>query len=1142
MISMKQVMAISRAETLITRRLARYWVFLSLSYLAALFIYFLYSAMHYFSSYSATAGAVSPRFLLSVIGLFYSIIFIVGTIFLAFDIRARDKRERMIEVLDSRPYSNLELVTGRFLGIFIPAWIPIVVLVVLLEIMGFTLKGIGFPIGEPIEIFSLISFVFLMAIPTLSFAIALVFFVTLLARNRIVAAVILLVLLIGLYYWSMGWLPSIYGDLFDISGFGATFFTSEIVPRLATPEGWVQRFSVLFAAFSLLGFSAAVHPRFDGGSRLKLTVGSIIIMIFAFSLTGALYYQKVGDIRTMETWKEAHAALSDEIVPDLKNITGNIEITPGKDLLLDLDITFGAPDKGPLQKALFTLNPGQEVKSVVDSSGKSMIFTHENGLLELRLPQTLGPGEETTVHLTVEGLPDDRFAFLYSAFDLVTSTGLELGDVPLLGVAPCIFEKDFVALMPGLRWLPVSGPEKDRDDPRIRTVDFFDVDLKVDLPKGWLAAGPGRRHKVEGNNNGVSFRFSPPAPLPELALIASRFETRAMEVEGVTLEVLIHKKHMKNLEVLAETGEKIQEWVGDCFREAKEFGLGYPYDALTLVEVPNYLRSYGGGWRMDTVMAPPGMLLMRETGFPTARFDSAFRNPEDFKGREGGIQQAKWERLQTFFKNDFLGGNVLTGASRNFFRYQTSATGPESLALNFVMETLSGLLLADTKGYFSAHMFTENQTDSVISNVLINYFQRRGIGETISSATISTRTTSRPVIWEKALEVSLKDMDLWKDPADSIDVLTLKGYAISDSIFNILGREKTASLLATICNNYRGKYFSIDDMIKVGKDLGYDIDELFGDWIGSTELPGFIVSEAKGYRIPDDDNGNPRYQLLFTVRNDEPVPGAFRFAYYYSGENQPSELTASESMRLEGRHSIQYGTVVSRPPNMFFLVPYLSLNRGVFNITMNPIDHDSFVKKDPIEGIKEIPWEIPASNSIVVDDLDEGFSILEEEKKKGLRIKSQKNGDMETDQGLPYISLNIVPYGFPLSGEWSRMTSTSTWGTYRHTTAVINSGKGSKKALFATSLPNDGTWDLEFHLPMKAIFPGKRWGTWHVIVRDSNGDQHEVRFDSEAGNEGWNLADKLNLPKGKVTIELSDKTDGNLIVADAIRWTPSAGN
>ena len=106
---------------------------------------------------------------------------------------------------------------------------------------------------------------------------------------------------------------------------------------------------------------------------------------------------------------------------------------------------------------------------------------------------------------------------------------------------------------------------------------------------------------------------------------------------------------------------------------------------------------------------------------------------------------------------------------------------------------------------------------------------------------------------------------------------------------------------------------------------------------------------------------------------------------------------------------------------------------------------------------------------------------------------------------------------------------------------VIRTGIGRKKATFTTSLPNDSTWDLELHLPMKGVFPGRRWGTWHIMVRDSHGDQREIRFNSEAASEGWNLAEKLTLPEGKVTVELSDKTDGGLVVADAIRWSPSIG-
>lgn len=1135
MIRMKQVMAIARAETRITRRLARYWVFLGLACLIALITYATISVVHgLYSSYSGTIGVIAPRFLLSASGLRYSLIFLVGTIFLAFDVRARDNRERMSEVLDSRPYSNLELVAGRFLGIFLSSWIPIVVLIILFELLGLILTGLDLPIGEPIEIFSIFSFVFVMAIPSLSFAIALVFFITLLVRNRLVAAVILLIL-IGISYWATFWLPGVYGRLFDIIGVSGWNFSSDIVPRIATPEGWMQRFSVLFIAFSLLGFSAAVHPRLDGGSRRKLIAGSIMVMVLAFFLTGGVYYKSAGDIRIMETWKEAHAAFTDEVVPDLKKVTGKIKIIPGNDLSLDLDITFGAPDEGPLQKALFTLNPGQEVKSVSDSSGNSMTFTHEKGLLEVSLPQPLGPGEETILHFAIQGLPDNRFAFLESAVNLATLR-LTQASILLFGADPSVFDKAFVALMPGLRWLPVSGPEKGRDDPRIQAVDYFNVDLKVDLPKDWLAAGPGQRHKVEGNIDGTSFRFSPSAPVPEVALIASKFESRAMEVEGVTLEVLINKRHKKNLEVLAETGGKIREWIGDRLRETKEYGLDYPYDAITLVEVPNILRSYGGGWRMGTTMAPPGMLLMRETGFPTARFDSAFRKPERFKDKEGGIQQAKWERLKIFFANDLSGGNILSGGARDFFLYQTSAKGPEGLALNDVMETLSSLLITETRSYFSVHLFLDGAGLNRAAGVAVNTYARDPSRETSIVDTAIGSVASRPEVWDHALGISLRDMDPWEDPARTVDILILKGDAIARSILDTLGHETTGQLLASIRDSHRGKSFSLNDMVEAGKALGHDLTEILGDWLGSTDLPGFVCAETKIYRISDSEDGNPRYQMLYTIRNDESAPGLFRLDYLYMEEGGKRNMVNSDPICLSGKSAIRFGKIVSKPPVAIYLNPYLSLNRGPIYLPITWQDLGKIEKTEAIDGLEDLPYSLPQENYIVVDDLDPGFSVIEEKKAKGLRLIARDDKEVSLDQGLPITNIYRIP------SDWSRAVYTSSFGKYRQTFAVVRKGEGEKKAVFKTDINQPGQWILELFFPYRqSIMPGRKWGTYHLVITDGNGDPHEIKFDSNAAAMGWNLVENIDLPQGETSVTISNKTDGQFIVADAIRWSPSAG-
>ena len=70
-------------------------------------------------------------------GFRYLVIFIIGSIFLGFDVRARDQRERVAEVLDSRPYTNLELMVGKLVALLAASWVPLVVLAILLDGLGF---------------------------------------------------------------------------------------------------------------------------------------------------------------------------------------------------------------------------------------------------------------------------------------------------------------------------------------------------------------------------------------------------------------------------------------------------------------------------------------------------------------------------------------------------------------------------------------------------------------------------------------------------------------------------------------------------------------------------------------------------------------------------------------------------------------------------------------------------------------------------------------------------------------------------------------------------------------------------------------------------------------------------------------------
>jgi hypothetical protein len=387
-------------------------------------------------------------------------------------------------------------------------------------------------------------------------------------------------------------------------------------------------------------------------------------------------------------------------------------------------------------------------------------------------------------------------------------------------------------------------------------------------------------------------------------------------------------------------------------------------------------------------------------------------------------------------------------------------------------------------------------------------------------------------VWEAALEVALKDLETSEDPARTINILTLKGGALARSLLDDLGQEKTAALLGQLLLHHGGGTFAREDLVAAGREIGVDLEETLEEWLAMTALPGFVGEKARAVRLPDGEDSSPRYQLTVRVRNDEPVPGLIRVAYW-QGQGRDAFRQQSEPIRLEGPGAIDYGVVLSQPPTVVVVEPYLSLNRDAFRVELGTVDEETIVRQDAFEGVREVPWDRPGDELITVDDLDQGFSITEGDGRRGVRLDSRTE-DENLDQGLPAQNLGAPP------ARWSRFASASAWGRYRHTTAAVRPGAGKKLAVFTAELPHAGSWELEMHLPSKRRFFARSWGEWSLEIVDGSG-RNQVSFDSNAASQGWNSVGAFEVDGGEVSVELSDKAKGQVVVADAIRWRPSSG-
>ena len=267
-----------------------------------------------------------------------------------------------------------------------------------------------------------------------------------------------------------------------VSALGA--IGSDVLPTVTTGPALVQRLALWVISAGLITLAAALHPRPDGGSKSRrVALGSTLVAIGALTI-GTLVWQAQAGMTESREWREVHEARQGEPRPDIERIDGTVTIDPGRRIDLDLRIHVQAPPDRSLNSLLFTFNPDLEVESV-RTGGADATWTHEAGLLEIVPAMNLRAGAETVVELVAGGAPDSGFGYVDSEIDVFAGNNMN-AQIALLGTATSIFSRRYVALMPGGRWLPYAGTDIPNGDPRARPADFFELDLEVEVPEGWL--------------------------------------------------------------------------------------------------------------------------------------------------------------------------------------------------------------------------------------------------------------------------------------------------------------------------------------------------------------------------------------------------------------------------------------------------------------------------------------------------------------------------------------------------------------------------------------------------------------------------------------------------------------------------------
>ena len=1111
----KSFAAVFLAEVRTTRRLARAWVFGILAVVTTCIGYLYFTALHASMSNVMPSVVTSPRFLVDSFGGYLLWFLMAAAVFLGFDIASREQRERIADAFHTRPVSNIGLLAGRLAGVVATLAAPIVAFLVISQGVGALGQAFDWPIRATFEPVSLGVFLAVDAFPALVLWVAIVFLLAAVLRSRLAVAVAAFSLL-ALALWSLSRAP---GWLAECIAFAPDRLVSDLVAAVPDAATFVQRLAVVAVAASAVVFAAVCLPRPDTGSRVRRLAAATMLLGGGTAGIAAVVVQAHADLATRAHWRAVHESVQGAST-DIRSITGEVQIDPGRALNIDVSLTVAVTDETS-PDLWFRFNPGMVTLEVLVDD-RPVAFEHRDGLLRTDLPADAD--DEATVTVRAAGIPDPEFAYVDSATDY----RMIAGSNPLknLGTEATLFERSYVALMPGGHWLPgtATGVPSTRD--------FATVDLVVQVPEDWLVAGPGRRESLGGGR----YQFAPEAPVTQIALLAANFERFATTIDGIELELLLSPRHTAPISYFEESTQAISEALAGILRDADALGLPYPYDALRMVEVPAPLRGYGGGPRMETTLALPGLLLLRERGFPTAHFGATTFSTDAPRGTE------RLDQLREFFREDRHGADPFAGLARNLFLHQTGARGSTAVAVEYLCQALASRLLDDADGYFSAHIFASSPSVRSLLTGSITSFVTGGSGIVSGDVFAPVRP---PSVWERALGTPLKDLDTL-EPSQAINILTMKVDAVAATLFDGLGRGTVARLLAELRKRYRGASFTARDFERVAEEIGVDLPGLLGDWLHDASLPGFMASSVRTERLADSDRGRPRYQLRVDVYNGEDVPGLFRLRYR-SGDDPT--VRKSDPIRVPGRAAMEAGLVTQAPIHELWVAPYLSLNRHEFPLRVPETDANTASAAAPFAGARPSDWRPVPGRGIVVDDLDPGFSATAPPR----RDSSASGFGYDTDEGLP-VYQHVDPV---LEAHWSRQEQPTSWGRYRHTIARVTPGEGDREATFSTVLPEAGRWRVDYFLPnldvgystrtrsrfeltadIELTSPGEagpRLGNYDMRI-SSGGSVHPVEFDASAAEPGWTTLGRFDLAAGEVSLVVTNRTDGRTVIADAVRW------
>ncbi|WP_439184513.1 golvesin C-terminal-like domain-containing protein [Carboxylicivirga taeanensis] len=1047
----------------------------------------------------------APYFNMWLLNIAQSVI----AVFLSADFLGRDKKLDTTEAFYVRSMSNSDYVIGKTLGVLK----VFLLLNALVMLSAFLFSTVANEVAIPWT--SYLFYPLLMSLPTLIFILGLSFFTMTLIRNQAVT----FVLLLGFIALSLFYLGNKYSGLFDVLGFYTPFMRSDFTgfQNLTLLIGH----RLIYFALGLMLILATIWrlPRLEQQrfNRVFLLLGMALLLLVAVGSTWQVLNSSWESSRLLTRIQE----LNSQLKPSSYQIDSyELELKhQGSTIACNVQLVITKHADKPMDLVL-ALNPGLQVRDC-RMGQESLHFEQDNHLLRVELPDDFK--QKGTIELAYEGVVLD--AAMYADINAETRLGENRTDPLLAGKQYSFIQPDYLLLTRESNWYPVVATKQ-----YWTQYPFTSMLLKVSTQGHLKVISQGQCDSLSAGN----YQFTPEQPQNAYSVIVGDFEKHSIVIDSVEFNLFHHRAHDFYKEHFTEIGDTLPQVIktikGDFERK---LGLRYPYKRFSVVEVPINMYSYLRNWNLATENCMPEMVLFPENGGGTWQNDLANNRHRVNRRTERSNEERSEKELQVEVLKNYLGDNFIAPSRFFFGRREEGERHVENWGRYQVFPL-----------YFTYTNRIIETGYSLLTIALENYLHQR-LGE-VQRRDLGGLSSNDEVI------LKLRDNSL-QTLIDKEDVNTLGNVFASkgSQLFSNLKVNMTQSNFDRQLDDLLMKKRFVNEELTnftraINAITSTDFKTVYHNWLNESYSPAFLFSTVDVAEVKDGNwmryflktsianKGNADGIVAFTIREGMQRGGRGRFR----GRAQTDAAQDNEqSFVIKAGQTYELGFLLDAEPREVVVNTFLAANiPSNQTLTINETGQTNY-KMDFFEGIRESARTLSYTNQreIIVDNEDEGFSMVNTGESRTLKDwwASRQNEEQESS------TYGMVRFWNP-PVKWEPVAGDKFFGEYVKSAVYKRKGSGEGYVAWKVHLAEPGSYAVYAFVPNVGMRFGRRRdhnreANYQFTVHHDDGED-DVKVTVSQDNDGWLYLGEYYFSKGSAKVQLTDETDSEFVIADAVKW------